>query len=62
MALTNESQNTASLTNEEFGSSDITWDEANFTWDEAAGSWDNPYKMANEAQNAASITNESITP
>ena len=56
----NESQNSAALTNEPKTGSTVTWDEAFTTWDEATGTWDNPGTPARkESQNSTPLTNES---
>jgi len=59
--LTNKALNTATITNPEFSSASLTWDEAEFTWDEAAGTWDNPYNLANQAVNDTTITNKALS-
>lgn len=56
--VTNKSINSGSVTNKEFGSSDMTWAEADFEWGEASGTWENPYKLVNKAVNTASVTNK----
>lgn len=59
VAITNETANTASLTNEAFGDKQYTWDESTFTWDEAPGTWDRQTtQMVNETANSVSLTNE----
>ena len=57
---TNQSQNSAPLTNEAKTGSTVTWDEAFMTWDEATGTWDNPGLPAQkESQNSTPLANES---
>lgn len=56
--VSNQPENTASLNNQQFGSNDMTWDEATFTWNEATGTWDNPYAINNQAAHTASMTNQ----
>ena len=58
MAITNQTKNSATPSNQAFGSAGITWDEAEFSWDEASGTWDNPYTLVNQTKNSGSITNE----
>lgn len=58
---TNESQSTATLANEEYGSKDMTWNNATFSWNSAAGTWDNPYTISNESLTVSSPTNEAQT-
>ena len=62
MALTNQAKNSSTPTNQEFSSSGLIWNDADFTWDEAAGTWNNPYNFANQAKNSGIITNQAITP
>lgn len=59
--VTNKAINTGTITNVEYGATDLTWDEADFTWDEGSGTWDNPYALANRPINTASITNKALT-
>lgn len=58
-SLSNQSKNTASVANVQFGEELLTWDEANFTWDGAPGTWDfQNTVLSNVAKNSASITNQ----
>lgn len=58
--MTNQARNTATVTNQGFGSAGIAWNAATFTWDEAAGTWNNPYTFVNQVKNSASVTNQSL--
>lgn len=56
--VSNQAKNLASPTNQEKGSKDLTWDEAEFTWDNAEGTWDNPFAITNQTKNTATPTNQ----
>ena len=59
MALTNQSKNTASVTNKTRSGGDVTWDSSDpATWDESSGTWDFFASMRNQSKNTASVTNQ----
>ena len=63
MTITNQTiHSAANFINQVLGSSDLTWDEANFSWDSATGTWLNPYGLTNQAVHTATITNQALTP
>lgn len=58
-SLTNQSKNSASLTNIQFGEELLTWNESTFTWEAAPGTWDfQTTVLANRSKNTATITNQ----
>ena len=58
-AVTNESKNTVSVTNDAKPGADRTWDESTETWDESTGTWELPASaVTKEAKNTATVTNE----
>ena len=60
-ALTNEQKNNKTITNEDAGNLDLTWDEATMTWDEAVTTWEAPgTPLTKEAKNNKSLTNETV--
>ena len=60
MALTNQTKNTASVTNKKRGGGDVTWNSSDpATWDESPGTWDAFMAIRNQSKNTASVTNTS---
>lgn len=56
--VSNQTKNTATPTNQAFGSQSLIWMKALFAWINAAGTWMNPYSMSNSTKNTASMSNQ----
>ena len=55
---TNQPKHASTFTNDAFGGTDLTWNEANFTWNEADGTWDNPFSWINDTKSASTFIND----
>ena len=60
ISISNESKNSLSVTNENKGVGQKTWDEMTETWDEIADIWNfqGATEITNESKNTISLTNQ----
>lgn len=58
MNWNNQNKDATTFTNQQHGSQDLTWNEANFTWDAAQGTWGDPFSWANQNKDATTFQNE----
>ena len=51
-------KNDATITNEDKGLDELTWDDADYSWDEADFPWDTPYAVFSRASKNDATINE----
>lgn len=58
---TNDSQNTATPTADDFTTASTTFGDLDVEWGDVNENWSNPQQMSNDAINTSSITNDATS-
>lgn len=59
--MTNDTLNTANLTNDAFSQKSLKWNNTGFVWDNAQGKWVLPENFKNDTLNIATLTNDALS-